>query len=136
MGSTKRIQYDQRCLDIANMYKALGHPARTRIVELLLEHGKLNASSLGKELNLAPATITHHLDQLYLNGIIGKEHKGKDSLCCVQPDSLDFLESHINTINFKSKNQPNQFDKTYFLPTYRLDLTDPKLYQQLNELYQ
>ena len=136
MGSTKRIQYDQRCLDIACMYKAFGHPARTRIIELLLEHGKLNATSLSKELELAPATINHHLDQLYLNGIIGKEHKGKDSFCSVQPDSLDFLESHLNSINFKSKNQASELDKIYFLPTYRLDLNDPELYQQLNELYQ
>ena len=120
MGSTKRIQYEQRIIDLANTYKALGHPARVKILELLLSHQKLNGTNLSKEVKLSGPTISHHIRELYVNGLIGYEAQGKDCFYIVNPESLEFVTIHLRQLNYDSQNQKTSFDSVYFLPNFQL----------------
>jgi ArsR family transcriptional regulator, arsenate/arsenite/antimonite-responsive transcriptional repressor len=53
----------------ANLFKALGHPVRLLILNLILEKSR-HGEELAAILNLKPATISHHLTQLSEAGLL------------------------------------------------------------------
>jgi ArsR family transcriptional regulator len=62
-------------LKTAELFKALGHPIRLRIVEGLLK-GECNVSHMVSCLNIPQATVSQHLNVLKASGIIEGERKG------------------------------------------------------------
>lgn len=58
--------------NIAELLAALGHESRLSIFRLLVEAGKkgINASAIGEQLGLAPATLSFHLAHLSQVGLI------------------------------------------------------------------
>jgi DNA-binding transcriptional ArsR family regulator len=61
------------------MLAALGHELRLRIVRLLLrEHptGSV-AGEIAQELEIAPSTLSHHLDALQREGLIEQRREGR-----------------------------------------------------------
>ncbi|MEM9089602.1 MAG: metalloregulator ArsR/SmtB family transcription factor [Cyanobacteria bacterium P01_F01_bin.53] len=61
--------------DIANAFAALGQPSRLKVVRLLLSaYPKgLPVGEIQKELGIAGATLSHHLDKLRQVGIVTSE---------------------------------------------------------------
>ena len=61
--------------DIANAFAALGQPSRLKIVRLLLSaYPKgLPVGEIQKELGIAGASLSHHLDKLRQVGIVSSE---------------------------------------------------------------
>ncbi|MBE2197935.1 MAG: metalloregulator ArsR/SmtB family transcription factor [Anaerolinea sp.] len=53
----------------AQLFKALGHPARLLIVNLIVEKPR-HGEELAAILHLKPATISHHLAQLTIAGLL------------------------------------------------------------------
>ena len=64
-----------KILDASEFLAALGHESRLSIYRLLVEAGAegINASAIGEQLGLAPATLSFHLAHLSRVGLI----KGK-----------------------------------------------------------
>jgi ArsR family transcriptional regulator len=62
--------------EVAVLGKALGHPARVRIVQLLLAHDACYCGQLVDELSLAQATVSQHLKVLKDAGLIVGEIEG------------------------------------------------------------
>lgn len=63
---------DQELARFADMLAALGTETRLRIIRLLLAahpHG-LVVGELGSELDIAPSTLSHHLDKLKNEGLV------------------------------------------------------------------
>jgi ArsR family transcriptional regulator, arsenate/arsenite/antimonite-responsive transcriptional repressor len=56
--------------DLAALAKALGHPARVRIMRLLLGHDACYCGQLVEELDLCQATVSQHLKVLKEAGLI------------------------------------------------------------------
>jgi len=65
MGATKREFYTEDQIQMANMFKALGHPARIAILEKLAEDENLNCTNLHTLIPLAKSTISYHLKELF-----------------------------------------------------------------------
>lgn len=59
-------------LNAAELLAALGHETRLTIFRLLVEAGPVgvNASAIGEQLGLAPATLSFHLSHLSRVGLI------------------------------------------------------------------
>jgi DNA-binding transcriptional ArsR family regulator len=55
--------------DVTSM-RALAHPTRLSLLEILREHGSLTASQCATLLDLSPKTCSYHLNQLARNGLI------------------------------------------------------------------
>jgi DNA-binding transcriptional ArsR family regulator len=66
-GADPRI--DGRVLD-AGALKALAHPLRYQLVELLTEHGPSTASELGRRVGESSGSTSYHLRQLARHGLI------------------------------------------------------------------
>ena len=62
--------------DLVQTYKALGHPARLRIVAML-ERGELCACQITAVLDLAPSTVSAHLAELRRAGLIVERKEGR-----------------------------------------------------------
>lgn len=56
----------------ARLFKALGHPARLLIVNLIMAQPR-HTEELAAILNLKPATVSHHLSQLTAVGLLTAE---------------------------------------------------------------
>jgi DNA-binding transcriptional ArsR family regulator len=62
--------------ELALLAKALGHPARVRILRLLLSHDACYCGEIVHELPLAQATVSQHLKVLKDAGLIVGEIDG------------------------------------------------------------
>lgn len=58
------------------LHKALGHPARLRIVAML-RGGELCVCQITAVLGLAPSTVSQHLGDLKRAGLIGERKEGR-----------------------------------------------------------
>lgn len=66
-------------LDAAELLAALGHESRLSIFRLLVEAGPdgINASAIGEQLGLPPATLSFHLAHLGRVGLIHSERESR-----------------------------------------------------------
>lgn len=81
MGITKSAIFTSRQNKLANILKALAHPARIAIIQHLIKSEACICGDLVGELGLAQATISQHLKELKSIGII----KG-----CVEGTSVSY----------------------------------------------
>jgi ArsR family transcriptional regulator, arsenate/arsenite/antimonite-responsive transcriptional repressor len=77
---------------LAVLAKALGNPARVRILRLLLAHGACYCGEIVEEIPLAQATVSQHLKVLKEAGLIVGEIDGLRIGYCANRDRL--LELH------------------------------------------
>lgn len=87
MGVTRTEIFTTDLLRKAELLKALGHPARLRITQLLLERQTCICGSLVDELGLAQATISQHLKALKEVGIIKGTVEGTSVCYCLEPNT-------------------------------------------------
>jgi DNA-binding transcriptional ArsR family regulator len=81
MGITKSEIFTAKQNKLANLLKALAHPARIAIIQHLVKAEHCICGDLVEELGLAQATISQHLKELKRIGII----KG-----CVEGTSVSY----------------------------------------------
>ncbi len=69
---------DEEAESTAAVYRALGDPARVKIVNLLATTGDaVCACEFEPALGLAQATVSHHLKKLTDAGLLEREQRGK-----------------------------------------------------------
>jgi DNA-binding transcriptional ArsR family regulator len=88
---------------LADAFKALSNPHRlsifTRLASCCLPGGTCNTEAdmrecvgaVGKNLGLAPSTISHHIKELHRAGLIKMKRRGQTVECWVDPETLDAL---------------------------------------------
>ena len=69
---------DEEAASTAALFKALGDPARVRIVNLLSSRGgEVCACEFEPSLGLSQPTVSHHLKKLTDVGLLRREQRGK-----------------------------------------------------------
>jgi len=116
MGSTKRIQYQPHEIQLADMYKALGHPARLRILELLISNESLFCKQLQYSLQLSAPTVSRHLQLLFDNNLIGSRVVNNMTFYIVNPLSLKHVKNYLKLVVESAKEENNDYSKVYFKP--------------------
>ncbi len=81
--------------EVAALAKALGHPARVRIMRLLLAHDACYCGQLVEGLSLAQATVSQHLKVLREAGLIVGEIEGLRTSYCANRDRLSELQELV-----------------------------------------
>jgi len=85
MGATKTDLFTKQQNDIANMAKAIAHPARVAILQHLVRKNACVCGDLVDELGLAQATTSQHLKELKSAGIIQGTIEGASVCYCINP---------------------------------------------------
>jgi ArsR family transcriptional regulator len=81
---------------LAALAKALGHPARVRIVRLLGQRASCVTGELAGELGLAPSTVSEHLRILREAGLLNTETADGRPCYCLRSDGLCSLTRAID----------------------------------------
>ena len=79
---------DEADQELADLAKALGHPARVLILRLLLRRGSCVCGEIVDELPLAQSTVSQHLKVLKEAGLIRGAVEGPRTCYCVEPRTL------------------------------------------------
>ncbi len=95
MGVTKTDLYQGGEVEIANLAKALGHPARVAILKYLVEQDRCINSDLVDELGLAQSTVSQHLKELEKVGLIKGAVSGTSMNYCVNRDHWEKAKTLI-----------------------------------------
>jgi predicted transcriptional regulator len=83
MGLTKSEIFSDKQNRLANMMKALAHPARIAIIQQLIKANACICGDLVDELGLAQATISQHLKELKNAGLIKGTIEGTSVCYCI-----------------------------------------------------
>lgn len=114
MGITKKYFYTDDQILAARLFKALGHPARITIVEILLSQKDVNCSDLQKTIKLSKSTISQHLKELHEVGILGVEVRGNCAYYVVDRKVLQSAVTYIEKLLENSKHTDRTLLKVYF----------------------
>ena len=90
-------------VEVAALAKALAHPARIRIVSLLLEKQTCIGCDIVDEVGLAQSTVSEHLRILKVAGIITGEVEHPRVCYSLNPARLVPLASLLNTVFEKDR---------------------------------
>jgi DNA-binding transcriptional ArsR family regulator len=85
MGATKTDLFTKKQNELANMAKAIAHPARIAILQYLLKANACVCGSLVDALGLAQPTISQHLKELKNAGLIQGTVEGTSVCYCINP---------------------------------------------------
>ncbi len=83
---------------LAELAKALGHPARVAIIRFLLQHEACLCGDIVKELPLAQSTVSQHLKQLKAAGLIRGEVDGPRVCYCVEPGTIALFKALVEAM--------------------------------------
>jgi ArsR family transcriptional regulator, arsenate/arsenite/antimonite-responsive transcriptional repressor len=83
---------------LATLTRALGHPARMRIVRLLATQTECRGADVFSQLPLAQSTVSEHLRVLKDAGIVIAHPEGAGMVYCVIRAALDDLSDGISAI--------------------------------------
>ena len=86
MGITKSASFTEEQNELANLLKALAHPARVAIVQYLLKVDTCICGDIVNELPLAQPTISQHLKELKNANIIQGTIEGKSVCYCLNKE--------------------------------------------------
>jgi len=78
----------ERLEEVAAKLRAIAHPMRIAIMELLETEGELNVTELYETLNIEQATASHHLNILKTRNVLGSRRAGKKTYYSIRPDSI------------------------------------------------
>lgn len=74
--------------ELSSLAKAVGHPARVRILRLLAERSGCVCGDIVDEVGLAQSTVSQHLAVLKEAGLINGDVDGPRVCYCLAPDIL------------------------------------------------
>lgn len=83
---------------LAIMCKALGHPARVKILQILIAKNSCIAGDLADEFDLAQSTVSEHLRLLKEAGLVLGTIEGQRRCYCVNPVALRLMKSLVKCL--------------------------------------
>ena len=115
MVQSKTGLFERKLAEKAIFFKALSHPARIRILQLLSETKSCITGDISDDLPLGRTTVNQHLKELKQAGLIQGHIDGVKTKYCLNPEKInEFKQKLINL-----KNTLNTF---YFWLTVQLAL--------------
>jgi ArsR family transcriptional regulator len=98
MAVSKKEEFTQEDIWLADVAKALSHPARIRILKMLKEMNICMVGNLVDKLPLAQATVSQHLKELKRVGLIDGEIDGPKVCYCVNNKTLIKAKSALDKL--------------------------------------
>jgi ArsR family transcriptional regulator, arsenate/arsenite/antimonite-responsive transcriptional repressor len=84
--------------ELADLSKAVGHPARVAILRLLVRREACICGDIVDELPLAQSTVSQHLKVLKEAGLIRGDIDGPRVCYCVEPRTLRRLKALVGSL--------------------------------------
>lgn len=98
MGTTKTEEFTIKDNKIAKYAKALAHPARVAILQLLIKKQACICGDIVEELPLSQSTVSQHLKELKEAGLIKGDIDGAKICYCIDEKEWDIARSYLETL--------------------------------------
>ena len=85
MATAKKDLFTKKENRIAELAKAMGHPARVAILLYLVKKNSCVCGDIVDELPLSQSTVSQHLKELKRVGILQGEIEGTKTCYCIDP---------------------------------------------------
>ena len=97
---------------LTEMFKALSNPHRLKIFMRLTkccdlaagvdsEKMKRCVGQIGKDLNIVPSTVSHHIKELKRAGLVRMQRKGRNINCWIDKKTLETISQFFIELNSK-----------------------------------
>jgi predicted transcriptional regulator len=103
MSKTKTEGFSPATLELATILKAMGHPARIAILQFILERQACICGSIVDALPLSQATVSQHLAELKLAGLIKGTIDGPRVCYCIDTENWEKAKVMVENF-FKASN--------------------------------
>jgi len=84
-----RESFSKREVELADLSKSVGHPARFFIIKELSKAGKLSNGELVDRMALSQASVSQHLKTLVDEGLICRLREGQKSMYTIEWNKLE-----------------------------------------------
>ena len=88
MAHTKSDRFSNEEIEIARLAKAMSHPARVKILNILIDTKVCMCGQIVEFMPLAQATVSQHLRELKNVGLIKGEIEGPKTCYCLDHEVL------------------------------------------------
>lgn len=105
MGASKSDFFTEEQNNLANLFKAISHPARIAIIQYLLTVDTCICGDIVNVLPLAQPTVSQHLKELKKVNIIKGTIEGTAICYCLNPDVMKKMEDYFGGISRELKNK-------------------------------
>ncbi len=92
------VEGDDADQELARLAKALGHPARVRILRLLTRRNACFCGEIVDEIGLAQSTVSQHLKIMKDAGLVQGEIDGPRVCYCLSPRVVRRLKALIGSL--------------------------------------
>ena len=98
MGITKAEEFTVKDNKIAKYAKALAHPARVAILQLLLKKQTCICGDIVEELPLSQSTVSQHLKELKEAGLIKGDIEGAKVCYCIDEKEWTAAKNYLSVL--------------------------------------
>jgi DNA-binding transcriptional ArsR family regulator len=98
MGTTKTENFNKVQNRIAELAKAIGHPARIAILEVLIKRNACICNDIVEELPLSQSTVSQHLKALKEAGLIKGDIEGTSICYCIDEKVWKEVQGILNKL--------------------------------------
>lgn len=98
MGASKVAEYSKQELALSKYAKALAHPARIAILNLLIDKQTCICGDIVEELPLSQSTVSQHLKELKAAGLIKGEIEGVSVCYCIDEKEWNKAKKLISNL--------------------------------------
>ena len=99
MGLTKENNYNEDELKFSAIAGAFGHPARRRIIDLVLSYNFVRNIDLPNYLNLHQSTVTQHINCLKKSGLIKCNYHIHFDILYLDKETLDYFQERLQRMS-------------------------------------
>jgi DNA-binding transcriptional ArsR family regulator len=94
----KPVDFSTKDINLAKYAKALSHPARIAILNLLIQKQACICGDIVEELPLAQSTVSQHLKVLKEAGLIKGEIEGSTVCYCIDDNEWTIAKNLLNEL--------------------------------------
>ena len=98
MGLAKTEEFTVKDNKLAKYAKALAHPARIAILQMLIKQQSCICGDIVDELPLSQSTVSQHLKELKEAGLIKGDIEGSKVCYCIDEKEWQAAKSYLNTL--------------------------------------
>jgi len=98
MATAKTEEFSKIEIEIAEIAKALSHPARIKILKILDDLNSCMVGSIVDLLPLSQSTVSQHLKELKRVELIKGEIEGPKICYCINPGVMEKVKNEFNKL--------------------------------------
>lgn len=82
--------------EVASKLRAIAHPMRVAIIDLLEKKEQMNVTEIYETLNIEQASASHHLNILKTKGVLDSRRSGKNTFYFLKHEALSQMIECLN----------------------------------------